>query len=471
MAAAPAGKPTGKVGSAVNAARTLTDPNATAAQKATEGAALAAQAAATAAGGSVAGAVAGQVVRSRYGRKILAAVLAFVLLLAVGSVITVSSAVQAASAMLAEEEEQAGQAGNCTPGGIGSPTGTAGTLSAEQRANATAILGVVQQRGLGAGDAVIAIMTALTESSLVNVSYGDLAGPDSRGLFQQRDSWGPLEVRMDPAGATGLFLDRLVAPGLKQYEGAGVAKTVSINVDGAESRATYQPWRVAQSVQISAFPMGENYRAQYARAVSIVAQTLGPQVYPDTRAALWADQLGPGDPQVDQSGNGEPVTIPAVGGGEDCTTTPPVDGPGPGAWGGYSNGQLPADAMCGLSWQPDKLLRCDAVAALEQLNAKYRTDFGTNLSINVTYRDLETQEEFYYCGCTPGPAAPPGTSNHGWGLAIDINGTAGNGESYEARKTTVVYRWMRLNAPSYLWRENVSLREAWHWEYMGAWTG
>ena len=45
----------------------------------------------------------------------------------------------------------------------------------------------------------------LTESSLRNVDHGDTAGPDSRGLFQQRDGWGPLDVRMDPAGAAGLF--------------------------------------------------------------------------------------------------------------------------------------------------------------------------------------------------------------------------------------------------------------------------
>ena len=44
------------------------------------------------------------------------------------------------------------------------------------------------------------MMTAIGESNLVNVNYGDLAGPDSRGLFQQRanGAWGSYADRMNP---------------------------------------------------------------------------------------------------------------------------------------------------------------------------------------------------------------------------------------------------------------------------------
>lgn len=468
MAAAPAGKPTGKVGAAVNAARTLADPNASVADKAVEGTAVAAQAAATAAGGTVVGAVVGQAVRSQGGRKLLAALAALLVTMLVGGAAAVAFAVQAATTILLEEDGP-DDSGRCTATGIGTPTGSATGLTEEQLANATAVLGVVQQRGLTAGDAVIAIMTALTESSLRNVDYGDLAGQDSRGLFQQRDSWGSLEVRMDPAGATGLFLDRLTAPALKQYEGYGKLQTVAINQEGADSRGKYPPWRVAQSVQISEAPMGENYRAKYAQAVRIVAEMFGEQVYADARVATWNDQLGPTDPKVDLTGVDGVTEVVPVG---NCgPTTPPVAGPGPGAWGGFRNGEIPASALCPISWQPDELLRCDAAAQLEELNAQFKADFGRDLSVNVTYRDLETQKNLYGCGCTTGPPAPPGTSNHGWALAIDINGTATNGGKYEQRKTTVVYRWMALNAPLYLFRENASIREPWHWEYQGSWTG
>ena len=52
----------------------------------------------------------------------------------------------------------------------------------------------------------LAAVAAVGESDLINVNYGDRAGPDSRGLFQQRTNWGTLAQRMDPAYATKSFL-------------------------------------------------------------------------------------------------------------------------------------------------------------------------------------------------------------------------------------------------------------------------
>lgn len=82
-------------------------------------------------------------------------------------------------------------------------------LSAEQWHNARVIVATgtsmkVPQRGL-----VIAIATAYAESTLTVLDHGDAAGPDSRGLFQQRAPWGPLKVRMDPAGSARLFYNAL----------------------------------------------------------------------------------------------------------------------------------------------------------------------------------------------------------------------------------------------------------------------
>ena len=52
----------------------------------------------------------------------------------------------------------------------------------------------------------------MQESKLRNIGHGDLAGPDSRGLFQQRPSqgWGTQEQVMDPVYATNAFYDALV---------------------------------------------------------------------------------------------------------------------------------------------------------------------------------------------------------------------------------------------------------------------
>lgn len=102
---------------------------------------------------------------------------------------------------------------------ITSQTGGNNFNSADQQQNAQLIINAVAKRDLPKRAAIISLATAMQESSLVNVNYGDdlqgVTNPDgslttSRGLFQQQDPWGPLSVRMDPMGTTGLFLDRLV---------------------------------------------------------------------------------------------------------------------------------------------------------------------------------------------------------------------------------------------------------------------
>jgi hypothetical protein len=87
--------------------------------------------------------------------------------------------------------------------------GTPYSVSTEQAANAATISAVGAGRGLPRRAAVIALATALQESKLVNVEYGDR---DSVGLFQQRPSqgWGTAEQILDPRYAAGRFYDALV---------------------------------------------------------------------------------------------------------------------------------------------------------------------------------------------------------------------------------------------------------------------
>jgi cell wall-associated NlpC family hydrolase len=103
-------------------------------------------------------------------------------------------------------------------------------LSAEQVHNAQVIVAVVRARHLPDRAGQIALMTAMQESSLTVLRHGDSLGPDSRGLFQQRDSWGPESVRLDPVASTGLFLDRLVAvPGWQTMPPQQAAHAVQRN--------------------------------------------------------------------------------------------------------------------------------------------------------------------------------------------------------------------------------------------------
>jgi LAS superfamily LD-carboxypeptidase LdcB len=66
----------------------------------------------------------------------------------------------------------------------------------------------------------------------------------------------------------------------------------------------------------------------------------------------------------------------------------------------------------------------------------------------------------------PTLAAVPGTSNHGWGVAIDLCGGI-------ERFGTPEHEWLASHGPSYGWihptwaAENGSRPEPWHFEYAG----
>ncbi|WP_425953460.1 D-alanyl-D-alanine carboxypeptidase family protein [Xylanimonas sp. McL0601] len=132
---------------------------------------------------------------------------------------------------------------------------------------------------------------------------------------------------------------------------------------------------------------------------------------------------------------------------------------------GYANGRLPLDLLSELSWAPGHSLRPDAAAQLERLNIAFRAEFGHDLGITDSYRSFDGQVA---ARARVGHlAATPGTSNHGWGIAVDL-GTEVN------RFGTAPHRWMRENATNFGWelpdwaRENGSKPEPWHWEFIGA---
>ncbi|WP_407709733.1 hypothetical protein ACJJV6_01165 [Arthrobacter nitrophenolicus] len=102
-------------------------------------------------------------------------------------------------------------------------------LAPDQAVNASLITAVAVQRGLPPRAASIALATAMQESKLRNIGHGDQAGPDSRGLFQQRPSqgWGTEEQVMDPYYAVNAFYDALVRiPGYETMEITDAAQQV-----------------------------------------------------------------------------------------------------------------------------------------------------------------------------------------------------------------------------------------------------
>ena len=99
-------------------------------------------------------------------------------------------------------------------------------LSTTQADNAALVVATSLRRGLPARAATIGIATALQESRLVNIDYGDR---DSVGLFQQRPSqgWGSVEQIMDPVYSTNAFYDVLeTVDGYEDMEVTVAAQTV-----------------------------------------------------------------------------------------------------------------------------------------------------------------------------------------------------------------------------------------------------
>lgn len=134
-----------------------------------------------------------------------------------------------------------------------------------------------------------------------------------------------------------------------------------------------------------------------------------------------------------------------------------------GAWGGYPNGLIPSSALCGIG-VGSHALRCDAAQAWVQMAKAYQGQFHQNLCITDSYRSFQVQVQTYRT--KPGLAAVPGTSNHGWGLAVDLCGGI-------ERYNTPQYNWMKQNAPHFGWvhpawaEPGNGREEPWHWEYGG----
>jgi hypothetical protein len=140
----------------------------------------------------------------------------------------------------------------------------------EQLGHACTILAAGRDAGFDERDQTIAVMTAMGESSLRNIDYGDweangVTNPDgsrttSIGLFQQQDNWGTREQRLDPYTAASLFY-------------GAMARRVP-------DRAALEPTTVAHRTQVNADPY--HYVRYWDRAVRVVAALSGAPIGEDS---------------------------------------------------------------------------------------------------------------------------------------------------------------------------------------------
>ncbi len=128
----------------------------------------------------------------------------------------------------------------------------------------------------------------------------------------------------------------------------------------------------------------------------------------------------------------------------------------------YPNGQLPRPALCPL-WGADwHVLRADAAAAFNAMSKDYARTFRRPICVTDSYRSYAMQVDVHRR--KPDMTAKPGTSNHGWGLAVDLCDGVNEWD-------TATHRWMQDNAPRFGWFHpgwavrGGSRPEPWHWEF------
>ncbi len=125
------------------------------------------------------------------------------------------------------------------------------------------------------------------------------------------------------------------------------------------------------------------------------------------------------------------------------------------------NGLLDAADLCEL-WDGSHQLRPDAALDLARLDLAFRETFGEDITISDAYRTYGSQVAVR--AEKPALAARPGTSLHGWGIAVDLGGGISDGGER--------YRWLMEHAGEYGWENPAWARpggggphEPWHWEY------
>ncbi|MCU1361298.1 MAG: peptidase and DD-carboxypeptidase VanY/endolysin [Ilumatobacteraceae bacterium] len=223
---------------------------------------------------------------------------------------------------------------------------------------------------------------------------------------------GAIEQRVDPASAS--------AANDGSFDGAYLAAT-----SGPESRVGFDPFGAAYQQAVAA----SRTQLSSAPATSFSSASL--------RTATYSSSGVPG------------ASVGQIGGYGSM--------PVPSELASYGNGRLPPAALESIGQGGHKLY-APAAESWKSAVAAARAD-GIDLKVTDSYRsydqqvDLANRKGLYKDG---GLGATPGTSNHGWGLAVDI----------DVSKPSAM-AWVKANGYKYGFVEAVP-REPWHWEYRPA---
>lgn len=197
------------------------------------------------------------------------------------------------------------------------------------------------------------------------------------------------------------------------------------------------------------------------RIASIEAMVAPPPTRPTQQATVGAGPLG-ARPNLATGADFQRVYANALGQGSPLRPALRLE---PGQYGpvqpppelvAFGNGRIPPHALASIG-HGDHRLHAPAAQAFDQMEAAARAE-GVSFGVISSFRDFATQERLaqekglYSQG---GLAAAPGTSNHGWGLSVDL------------RLDDRAQVWMRENGWRFGFVEDVP-REPWHWTYRPA---
>jgi hypothetical protein len=121
--------------------------------------------------------------------------------------------------------------------------------------------------------------------------------------------------------------------------------------------------------------------------------------------------------------------------------------------------------------QSDNTMTTSTACAFDKM-AVAAKQAGVSIKISSGFRTIARQEYFWNCyqtkSCNNGNlAARPGTSNHGKGIALDLNTDCGGQTGAKPScGGSAVYQWLYNNAHTFGFTRTVQT-EPWHWEFRG----
>jgi hypothetical protein len=267
-----------------------------------------------------------------------------------------------------------------------------------------------------------------------------------------------LRAELDQAGDLSARADELLEAAAEAQAAAGshtaASRAGAASPTSAAPRANAVADLLGQAGKLTTAMCEAATRIQTATA-AVLARTA------DDEPGIEADGADPatGDTGADLADD------EAAAESADTTSTPAGTCPEPDQVWSAENGHLSSSELAAIPFASSHYVRADVVGGLADLNAAYAAEFGVNLTINSSYRTYAQQEALY--DPSSKTAAPPGCSNHGTGLAIDIGGGVQTFGSAQ-------YDWLKANAEAYGWvhppfaEPSGRNPEPWHWQSVHA---